>query len=202
MSDAAGRTGGWRFLTSDAIAPTTRWANGAGWTTELVSRDQSRSISGRDSPAWRLSVARLESACAFSTLPGVLRTFMPVGGTVQLEIAGRVVDVPGLQTIRFPGDVPVRLLQLSQLCHAVNLMVDDEQETAGLTLQGPGTLRAAAVAVLPCPNDADGRFEAWDVTSRDVTDRRSSRVLGQVVRSTPNTLLRQGDKPTIVLGYN
>ncbi|MDN5661683.1 MAG: HutD family protein, partial [Brevibacterium aurantiacum] len=64
------------------------WANGAGETTELVSLIQSQALTP-NLRRWRLSIARLDRPAAFSPLPGLARTFLPIGAEVALEIDGQ-----------------------------------------------------------------------------------------------------------------
>lgn len=192
----------WRLINSDALTPPTRWANGAGWTTELIPRRRSQTLSGPGTPQWRLSVARLDAACAFSTLPGIRRTFMPVGKAVRLEVAGELIDVEPLQPVHFAGDDPVRLVELRKPCHAVNLMVDDTHGTVDVALHGPGPLHAGVIAVIPRPSDVGGHFEAWAAASQPRLRPGVPRIIGQLVRSTTHAAVTPLDEGAIILGYN
>ncbi|RBP61508.1 HutD protein [Brevibacterium sanguinis] len=111
-----------RVLTSFADHPPVPWANGGGETTELVSLDDSRQLTPRR-PAWRLSVARLESPGPFSSLPGMARTFLPVGAEVVLSIDGDERRVTEDHPVSFDGGQEVRLVDLPTPCFALNLMV-------------------------------------------------------------------------------
>lgn len=111
-----------RVLTLFADHPPVPWANGGGETTELVSLDDSRQLTPRR-PAWRLSVARLESPGPFSSLPGMARTFLPVGAEVVLSIDGDERRVTEDHPVSFDGGQEVRLVDLPSPCFALNLMV-------------------------------------------------------------------------------
>lgn len=132
-----------------ATAPRQRWANGGGWTQELLawgSGPQGTHPPG--SPDWRLrvSVAQVDGPGPFSVLPGVARWLVPLsGGTLQLawpraDEAERVG--PGALPMGFDGgqapsvmtidDPPARLL---------NFMVRD---AAGLGQMQPAAPSAPA----------------------------------------------------------
>ncbi|WGP06878.1 HutD family protein [Bacillus subtilis] len=113
-----------RALASFADRDPVPWANGAGQTTELVSLVDSAQLTPGLRP-WRLSIARLERVGPFSALPGMKRTFLPAA-EVALEIDGHVHSVPALHPERFHGRQDVSLVELTEPCFAVNLMVADE----------------------------------------------------------------------------
>lgn len=112
-----------RIIARFSSAPRVPWANGRGETTELVTFDTSRMLSGRDGPDWRLSIARLIEPGSFSPLPGIRRWFLPVGGAVVLTVDGARTPVPERTVAAFGGDDDVALVELERPCHAVNLMV-------------------------------------------------------------------------------
>lgn len=97
------------------------WANGAGSTVELVSFDESRRLTPR-LPRWRLSVAALERCAPFSPLIGLHRSFMPIGGDVELAVDGEQFAVPDGVIHRFEGAQHVGLAHLPHPCNAMNLM--------------------------------------------------------------------------------
>lgn len=75
------------------------WANGAGRTTVLAA--------GPDALEWRwrLSVATIDQACTFSTLPGVRRWMAPLDGGIELSFPdGRILRAPRLGVLEFAGD--------------------------------------------------------------------------------------------------
>lgn len=106
------------------------WANGAGETTELVSLTASQALTP-NLRRWRLSIARLDRPAAFSPLPGLARTFLPIGAEVALEIDGQVHSVTPTAPVRFRGEQNVSLIKLGIPCFALNLMVEtDDQATS------------------------------------------------------------------------
>jgi environmental stress-induced protein Ves len=113
-----------RALASFADRDPVPWANGAGQTTELVSPADSAQLTP-GLRLWRLSIARLERVGPFSALPGMARTFLPTAEVV-LEIDGIVHPVPALRPEHFHGSQNVSLVDLTEPCFAVNLMVADD----------------------------------------------------------------------------
>ncbi len=131
--------------TFDEIPPVP-WANGAGETTELISLTESEQLTPGLRP-WRLSVARLERTGPFSSLPGMARTFLPVGAEVALEIDGRVHRVTRAEPARFGGDQDVSLVDLPVPCFALNLMVaEDAGSRSGTLASAPAPAPASAPA--------------------------------------------------------
>ncbi|PCC18835.1 HutD family protein [Brevibacterium aurantiacum] len=120
------------------------WANGAGETTELVSLIQSQALTP-NLRRWRLSIARLDRPAAFSPLPGLARTFLPIGAEVALEIDGQVHSVTPAAPVKFRGEQNVSLSSLEEPCFALNLMVEtddqatSEQNTLQMTTQFTGS---------------------------------------------------------------
>lgn len=112
------------------------WVNGAGETTELVSLTDSEELTP-DRRRWRLSVARLERAAPFSSLPGLSRTFLPIGAEAVLEIDGHVHRVAPEEPQRFHGSQSVSLVELPRPCFALNLMVEDVVGTSDEAAQQP-----------------------------------------------------------------
>lgn len=105
-----------------SAAPTQPWANGGGATTELVSFAASRSL-GAGGVEWRLSVAQLKRPGAFSALPGVQRTFVPLDGALTLVLDGRAHELEAGTPLQFSGDAEVELTRLDAPGRALNLMV-------------------------------------------------------------------------------
>lgn len=107
------------------------WANGAGETTELVSLTDSQALTP-SLRRWRLSIARLDRPAAFSPLPGLARTFLPIGAEVGLEIDGQLHFVAQDEPQRFRGEQNVSLVELGSPCFALNLMVEiDDGASSG-----------------------------------------------------------------------
>lgn len=109
-----------------SAAPTQPWANGGGATTELVSFAASDSL-GAGGVEWRLSVAQLERPGAFSALPGVQRTFVPLDGALTLVVDGVAHDLEAGTPLQFSGDADVELTRLDAPGRALNLMVRGAQ---------------------------------------------------------------------------
>ncbi|WP_052405580.1 HutD family protein [Demequina mangrovi] len=132
------------------------WFNGAGFTTELVSFEDSARHAPDLSP-WRLSIAELSRPGSFSAIPGVTRMFCPVGADVVLRIDGATVTVVSHQVLTFDGGAEAELLELPSPCHAVNLMSrDGGAEQAVMRLdEGPPSRAGLAVVRL----EGEGRFD-------------------------------------------
>ena len=159
-----------RVITSFDDLDPVPWANGAGETTELVSLADSQALTpGR--LRWRLSIARLDRAAEFSPLPGLARTFLPIGAEVVLEIDGQVQSVTPAAPARFRGEQKVSLVGLEDPCFALNLMVevDDAAGAERDALQmstrftGPGLF---AVTLKSVPGHA--RFQLLQLEETEV----------------------------------
>ena len=181
-----------RVITSfDDLTPVP-WANGAGETTELVSLADSASLT----PSllrWRLSIARLDRPAAFSPLPGLARTFLPIGAEVVLEIDGHVHRVTPAEPVNFRGEQDVSLVELGAPCFALNLMVEDddgpEADDESGTHSGAGPKRRALAmsrrfsdrglfAVTLNSDPGSPRFQVLDLSEEDeLTDRLEAAVL-------------------------
>ncbi|WP_210604669.1 HutD family protein [Brevibacterium oceani] len=146
-----------RVLTSFDDHDPVPWANGAGETTELVSLAESEHLTAHLRP-WRLSIARLDHTGPFSALPGMARTFLPTAEVI-LTLDGRARRIPRLTPLDFRGDEEVVLVELSEPCFAVNLMVAEAGAGEALQMRGPGdagprrTLEEADVGQATAPAD-------------------------------------------------
>lgn len=150
------------------------WANGAGETTELVSLAESEALTP-DRLRWRLSIAKLERAAAFSPLPGLARTFLPIGAEVVLEIDGHVHPVAENEPRSFRGEQNVSLVDLGAPCFALNLMVEENgglgsgQRGLELSTRSTGT-ELFAVTLNPVPGHP--RFQLLELNDSDVLPDR------------------------------
>lgn len=150
------------------------WANGAGETTELVSLAESEALTP-DRLRWRLSIAKLERAAAFSPLPGLARTFLPIGAEVVLEIDGHVHSVAENEPRSFRGEQNVSLVDLGAPCFALNLMVEENgglgsgQRGLELSARSTGT-ELFAVTLNPVPGHP--RFQLLELNDSDVLPDR------------------------------
>lgn len=161
------------------IGPTL-WANGLGWTTELIPW-----VAGQPQiPVgcrWRVSIARLSGPAPFSPLPGVDRVFAPVGGSVVLRVNGVDRTVPDQGVTAFRGDDDVEAMELGgSTVHAVNLM--SRGAPAALTLltgrsdQLPLD-RALAVVVL----EKVGQLERFDLVAPEAPELKTPTNVAMVV---------------------
>jgi uncharacterized protein len=83
------------------------WKNGGGTTTEIAVSPEGATFDTFD---WRISMARIEAAGAFSLFPGIDRSIGILEGRgADLHIATRGVVTldPESAPYAFPGDVPV-----------------------------------------------------------------------------------------------
>jgi environmental stress-induced protein Ves len=131
-------------------APRQPWANGGGWTQELLAWSPEADGSPPDRPPeWhlRVSVAQVGGPGPFSVLPGVQRWMVPLsGGTLELAWppSGEATALgPGALPCRFDGaDAPSVLAASGAPARLLNLMVRAEL--------GQGRLEPA-VAGSPAP---------------------------------------------------
>jgi environmental stress-induced protein Ves len=113
---------GWLMRRIDDV-PSVPWSNGGGTTREIIGYAESATLSP-GLARWRLSLALLEHAGAFSPLPSIDRTFLLVGGEAALSIDGVVRALTHGDVVRFTGDQDVALESVTPGSHAVNLMVE------------------------------------------------------------------------------
>ena len=96
-----------------------RWANGGGWTTEIIAEPSSAQWS------WRLSVADVAVDGPFSAFPGVDRTIALLRGAgFALTVGGRVeqiIDVP-FRPFEFAGDAVTTCRLIDGPVQDLNLM--------------------------------------------------------------------------------
>ncbi|MHA7179608.1 HutD/Ves family protein [Arthrobacter sp. MDB2-24] len=148
-STGAGR----RRIVDPLLLGGTRWANGGGVTYEVLKAPPGSGYSGFD---WRLSVAEVVQDGAFSSLPGVDRTFvMGSGGLLRMSIDGESRDLELGALAVFPGEADVRVEVLEGPTRNLNLMTRRavcegavEVQRASGTLRVGGTGGPTAVVVL------------------------------------------------------
>ena len=96
-----------------------RWANGGGWTTEIVAEPSGRQWE------WRMSVADVEAAGPFSLFPGVDRTIALISGAgFALTINGGdevIIDVP-YEPFDFAGDATTSCRLIDGPVQDINMM--------------------------------------------------------------------------------
>ena len=99
------------------------WANGGGSTTELAAGPDPQHWQ------WRISLARIESAGAFSAFPGVRRHLAPLDGSLQLDVPdGRSMTARRLQVLHFDGDPPPSCRLPDGPGRDFNLMLRDDAD--------------------------------------------------------------------------
>jgi environmental stress-induced protein Ves len=113
------------------------WRNGGGRTRELHAGG-----------GWRLSVASIPTAGAFSAFPGLDRTLVVAAGRLRLSLAaGR--DLVGGSQIGFPGEATVLAEPVGGPVVAVNVMTERSRCTASVrVVQLDGAAPAADAVVL------------------------------------------------------
>lgn len=98
-------------MVDSAAVPPLPWRNGAGLTRQLAAGQ-----------GWRLSLADLAGPAPFSTFAGSDRVHLPLDGGYQLVVDGVVHEVRALESLRFPGEVPVLLRSVERPTKALNLI--------------------------------------------------------------------------------
>lgn len=97
--------------------PVSAWANGRGETVELARRPATGLF------AWRLSMATISEAAAFSPLPGVARVLLAVDGPLTLTIDGETHELARHGTASFSGDQDAAASAPAAPQRDLNLMV-------------------------------------------------------------------------------
>jgi uncharacterized protein len=142
-----------------ATAPEQPWPNGGGTTRELWLDVEPESGALR----LRISVASLARAAAFSALPGLLRTFMPIDDiAADLLVNGLHQRVGRHQMLQFSGDADTALIALDKPGRALNLMSDRRVASHAISLRSSGTAAALALVALE-PWHGALRFDVGDL---------------------------------------
>ncbi|WP_225216520.1 HutD family protein [Microbacterium pullorum] len=101
------------------------WSNGKGTTRELWSTAH-----------WRISLAEIIGAPAFSTFPGTDRLFVALTDPgVTLHLGGRAHHVAARTPVTFGGDDVVTADTHGQRIEALNVMVDQAHTTVSYDIQ-------------------------------------------------------------------
>lgn len=108
------------------------WKNGGGLTREVAIFPPGSDL---ETFEWRVSIAEIRGAGAFSRFPGVDRQMMIVSGRLSLAIdaASAITLTPESDALAFPGDVPVFAEPLGAPVTDLNLMTRRARCTATLT---------------------------------------------------------------------
>jgi len=125
----------------------TPWKNGGGVTREVVVHPPGSDLDNFD---WRVSLAEVRRAGAFSSFAGVDRHMAVISGRLGISIADREplslsADSPPLT---FPGEVPVYAEPRTELVTDLNVMTRRGRSVARLT-------RCSAAVVANLRLDAD-----------------------------------------------
>lgn len=127
----------WKSLTAQP------WRNGGGVTRQILSRRSGGIGDGMPAPDewdWRLSIADVERAGAFSSFPGMTRILTVIEGvSVTLTVDGKVEELEKYRPFEFDGGAktsallphgPIRDLNLIARTGTVDAKVSIEQLTA------------------------------------------------------------------------
>lgn len=106
----------------------TLWSNGAGSTKELVvARDAAGELE------WRISVAAIDKAAAFSSYPNIDRVLVALG-SMRLVIGNRAHSMIAGEQVQFAGETLARV-QVDQPTEALNVMTRRGRCTAKVDLR-------------------------------------------------------------------
>ena len=107
------------------------WKNGGGLTREVAVHPPGSDLAGFD---WRVSIAEIRTAGAFSAFPGIDRRMVIVSGRLSLAIEGRsaVTLTPESEAVEFPGDVAVFAEPLGAAVTDLNVMTRRSHRAARL----------------------------------------------------------------------
>lgn len=124
-----------------ATRPKTPWKNGGGTTCPVASAPGIAREFG-----WRLSLADVSMAGAFSCFPGISRLMGIIQGQLYLEVEGlpSVTLNPEGPAFAFPGDAPTHGTPLNGPVQDINLMFDPECFSAKLDYAPHGIKREAS----------------------------------------------------------
>jgi uncharacterized protein len=105
---------------------TVPWKNGGGLTREIAAHPPGSDL---DSFDWRLSIAEVRTAGAFSSFPGIDRHMALLAGRLSLSIAAAAPVVLSAESapLSFAGDVAVHAEPLAGTVTDLNLMVRRER---------------------------------------------------------------------------
>jgi environmental stress-induced protein Ves len=92
-----------------------RWKNGGGVTHEIA-------VDAEEPPAWRMSVATIESDGPFSDFRGYDRTIVAIEGSVTLSADGREIALAPFEPFLFRGETQVACTIEGSLARDFNVM--------------------------------------------------------------------------------
>jgi uncharacterized protein len=108
-----------QMIRAAAISPVP-WHNGLGMTRELLCHPSGQA------PLWRVSLAEIDTDCAFSLFPGVDRTSVALSGgglTLDVEGKGRMVADRPYAALGYSGDSAARCSLTAGPVRVLNIMV-------------------------------------------------------------------------------
>lgn len=107
------------------------WKNGGGLTREVAVHPKGSGFEGFD---WRVSIAEVHAAGAFSCFAGIERHMAVLSGRLALSIQGRQLSLtPQSAPLSFAGDVPVQAEPQGGPVTDLNVMTRRARFTARLT---------------------------------------------------------------------
>ncbi|ROZ88588.1 HutD family protein [Gordonia sp. OPL2] len=114
--------------------PPAPWRNGAGVTRRIASGKTA--LDDIAPPDWTVSLADIETDCAFSLFPGMHRTAVVVGDdAVDLTVNGTTHTLALLDRIGFDGEDDVRATPTRRPTRLLNLMCRRDTCAGTLTLR-------------------------------------------------------------------
>jgi uncharacterized protein len=152
-----------RILRAAARQPLS-WKNCAGITRELAAYPPGSDLSRFD---WRVSIAEIQSAAAFSSFPGIDRRMVVLSGRLSLSIAGgpAIECLPESPALEFAGESAVFAEPRGGPVTDLNVMTRRGRFTSRVTLARlsgarqlppqPGTRLVLALANLTLGGTAD-----------------------------------------------
>ncbi|HET7900817.1 MAG TPA: HutD family protein [Candidatus Nanopelagicales bacterium] len=110
--------------------PVVAWANGRGVTEIVVSWPP-----GEDEFEWRVSIATVEDAGAFSSYAGIDRILVVAsGGPLVLGVDGTLVAAERLDPVSFSGDAETVCLDVRSRARVINVMTRRDRATAAVSV--------------------------------------------------------------------
>jgi environmental stress-induced protein Ves len=109
------------------------WRNGGGTTTVVAAFSAEAGVE----PGWRVSIATISRAGAFSVFPGVDRVLVPLSPAgLTLEVAGRIRHVAQHEAISFAGEEAVAAVDVDAPGDDLNLMTKRGVYEGSIGLRG------------------------------------------------------------------
>ncbi len=136
------------------------WRNGGGVTLEIAREP----VKGEEF-AWRLSLARIDGSCEFSSYPGYRRAIVLVDGTLlQLRFRGRggCALRPAKRGSLFDGDWKTRCVLPQGPCTDLSLIVRKGSGPPAGVVRAPALLRIRSIRRLVLPKDLYAVFFVID----------------------------------------